>query len=200
MFNACELLAPDVSALGSLADAQMTFRGNVLSEAQALYPNDLARQAMYYDQFTFLCSVLDRNDRMTMAASIECRVPFLDYRLVEMTASLPSAVLFAGFKNKRLLRAALGSRLPAAVLRHRKWGFGVPWKRYLRQVEELRSLLLDLPKAPLLLDSPLDRALIKARTDAFLRGDDQAVPMIMQLMMTVVAWDQARTASPQFVA
>ena len=45
---------------------------------------------MYSDQHTFLCSVLDRNDRMTMGASIECRVPFLDYRLVEMLAALPS--------------------------------------------------------------------------------------------------------------
>ena len=47
-----------------------------------LYPGNLRRQALYFDQHTYLCSLLDRNDRCTMGASIECREPFLDQRLV----------------------------------------------------------------------------------------------------------------------
>ena len=58
------------------------------------------RQAMYLDQHTFLCYLLDRNDKMTMGASIECRVPFLDYRLVEGAARLPDSVLFRMGKGK----------------------------------------------------------------------------------------------------
>jgi asparagine synthase (glutamine-hydrolysing) len=196
MFNACDVLPLDLEKLGlSFAD-QLGYREQVLGEARMLYPDDLVRQAMYSDQHTFLCSVLDRNDRMTMGASIECRVPFLDYRLVEITASLPSSILFSAGRGKQLLRSALGSRLPDAVLRHRKWGFGVPWRRYLREVKELRSLLLDLPKAPLLLDSPLERSVIRTRVQSFLTGDDQPLSELIQMLMTTLAWDVVNGAKP----
>lgn len=191
LFNSCDVLPDDVEKLGLSASGQFPFREQVLTEARTLYPRDLARQAMYSDQHTFLCSVLDRNDRMTMAASIECRVPFLDYRLVEMLAAFPSSLLFRGRKSKWLLRAALGSRLPTAVLNHRKWGFGVPWKNYFRQVEELRSLLLDLPNAKLLLDSPLKRSSVQEHVFAFLNGDDRPFPLLLQLQMSVLAWEAA---------
>ena len=81
--------------------------------------NNRDLQAMYSDLHTFLGSILDRNDRMTMGASIECRVPFLDYRLVEMLAALPSSVLLAGKRNKHVLRQAVGDRLPEAVTQGR---------------------------------------------------------------------------------
>ena len=103
---------------------------------------------MYYDQHTFLCSLLDRNDRMTMAASIECRVPFLDYRIVERLAALPTHSFLRGSKGKYLLRKSLGSRLPDSILRHRKWGFGVPWSQYFRTVPWMRERLLALPDTP----------------------------------------------------
>src|SRR5262249_41595414 len=96
LFNACDVLPLDLEKLGLSFANQLGYREQVLGEARMLYPDDLVRQAMYSDQHTFLCSVLDRNDRMTMGASIECRVPFLDYRLVEMLAALPSSVLFMG--------------------------------------------------------------------------------------------------------
>src|SRR5206468_10192909 len=160
------VLPDNIRDLGFSAAVRFPYREQVLTDAQSLYPQDLARQAMYCDQHTFLCSLLDRNDRMTMGASIECRVPFLDYRLVEMMASLPSSVLFGAWRGKKLLRASLGSRLPTAVLRHRKWGFGVPWRRYLRQIREMRELLLELPNAPLLLDSEFERRLIQSQIQA----------------------------------
>jgi asparagine synthase (glutamine-hydrolysing) len=189
LFNACEILPSDLTSLGLAGSPQFAFRADVLNEARSLYPKDLARQAMYSDQHTFLCSVLDRNDRMTMGASIECRVPFLDYRLVEVLAALPSSVLFRGRKSKGLLRAALGSRLPSSILRHRKWGFGVPWKQYLRQVPELRVLLSDLPNNQLIMQSPLRRAVLEEQVKDFLAGVDQPFPLLMQLLMTTLSWE-----------
>jgi asparagine synthase (glutamine-hydrolysing) len=186
LFNACDVLPLDLREFGIATIGPLAYRDRVLSEARTLYPTDLARQAMYVDQHTFLCSVLDRNDRMTMAASIECRVPFLDYRLVEMLAALPSSDLFRGLQGKRLLRSSLGPRLPNAVLRHPKWGFGVPWKRYFREVAELRAALVDLHNAPVVLDSPLDRSAIKAQADAFLAGSDRSFPVLLQIVMTVL--------------
>ena len=188
LFNACDVLPVDLDQLGFPITSHFPYREQVLKEARALYPRDFARQAMYSDQHTFLCSILDRNDRMTMGASIECRVPFLDYRLVEMSAALPSSVLFTGRRSKGLLRAAVGNRLPAAVLKHRKWGFGVPWKRYLRQERELQSLLHDLPNASLVLDSPLKRSVIQSLIREFLKGDDRPFPIVMQMLMTTLAW------------
>ena len=195
LFNACDVLPADIEKLGLSSTAQFPYREQVLAEARNLYPTEPARQAMYSDQHTFLCSVLDRNDRMTMGASIECRVPFLDYRLVEMLAALPSSVLFMGQRSKGLLRAAVGRRLPPAVLQHRKWGFGVPWKQYLRQVEELRSLLGDLPHAQLIQESPLERSAVQRHVRAFLDGDDRPFALVMQILMTVLAWEAVNSGS-----
>jgi len=191
LFNACDVLPSDIQSIGLSANDGFPYRERVLAEARSLYPTDLARQAMYSDQHTFLCSVLDRNDRMTMGASIECRVPFLDYRLVEMLAALPSSLLFRGRRSKWLLRASVGDRLPSAVLKHRKWGFGVPWKNYFRQIEELRTLLLDLPNTRLILDSPLNRSSVQQHVLAFFNGDDRPFPLLLQIQMSVLAWEAA---------
>ena len=192
LYNACDVLPSDLESLGITVRGQFPYREQVLREAQSVYPKDLARQAMYSDQHTFLCSVLDRNDRMTMGASIECRVPFLDYRLVEQLAAFPSALLLRGLRTKWLLRAAVGDRLPAAVLTHRKWGFGVPWKKYMREVNDLRNHLLDLPNADLILDSPLDRTKLRSCINNFLTGDDQPLPALMQILMISIAWNVIR--------
>jgi len=194
LFNACEVLPADIAELGIADIPTLGYRERVLSEARTVYSNDLIRMAMYVDQHTFLCSVLDRNDRMTMGASIECRVPFLDYRLVEMVAALPSSTLFRCFQGKRLLRDSLGFRLPASVLRHRKWGFGVPWGRYLRESAELRQLITDLPNAALVRDSPLRRSALQRHVDVFLAGDDRPLPIVQQTLMTVLSMEAAKSA------
>jgi asparagine synthase (glutamine-hydrolysing) len=144
---------------------------------------------MYSDHHAFLCSVLDRNDRMTMGASIECRVPFLDYRLVEGLAALPTSSLL-GKQSKQLLRNALGDRLPTSVLRHPKWGFGVPWSAYLQNVPELRAMVQDLPQLDPIKDGPFSRKLLRARIRRFLEGDQSDGALVRQLMMVVV-WYQA---------
>jgi asparagine synthase (glutamine-hydrolysing) len=197
LFNSCDVLPEEIESLGVSSAGGFSYREQVLTEAQSLYPGDLARQAMYSDQHTFLCSVLDRNDRMTMGASIECRVPFLDYRLVEMLAALPSSVLFKGRRTKALLRRAVGFRLPKDILQHHKWGFGVPWKQYLRQEQELRSVLEELPNASLILESPLDRPVLKKNVREFLDGDDAPFPIVMQIMMTALSWEAVTAGMPQ---
>ena len=197
LYNACDTLPDDLQSIGLINDeVTPPFREQVQREAESLYPDDLVRQVMYSDQHTFLCSVLDRNDRMTMGASIECRVPFLDYRLVEGLAALPTSLLLGGSGTKPLLRRSLGDRLPTAVLRHPKWGFGVPWKRYLRDVPELRNTVEKLPSSALLLDAPFDRDRLKEQVRLFLRGDDSCFALILELLMTSEAWNAVqRTTS-----
>jgi asparagine synthase (glutamine-hydrolysing) len=190
LFNACDVLPEDLALLGLNPTGRFPFREQVISEARALYPGDAMRQAMYSDQHTHLCSLLDRNDRMTMGASIECRVPFLDYRLVEGTAALPSSVLLAGRRTKHLLRQAVGDRLPARVRNHRKWGFAVPWLRYLRQEPLLRDHVNNLPDLAPIRDGPFDRGRLRGMIGDFLGGNDRPGPLITQLVMTTI-WAQA---------
>jgi len=190
LFNACDVLPADLEPLGLKPTGQFGFRERILAEAGTVYPDDLVRQAMYSDAHTFLVSVLDRNDRMTMGASIECRVPFLDYRLVEGLAALPGATLFRGPGNKPLLRRAMGDRLPPQVLRHPKWGFGVPWGRYFREVPEFRDAVSRLPHKEPWASGILNRAALGQRVAAFLAGDDGQGSLIRSLFL-VAAWHRA---------
>jgi asparagine synthase (glutamine-hydrolysing) len=70
--------------------------------------------------------MLRKVDRMSMSASIEVRVPFLDHRLVEFAMSLPVSFKVREGKRKYLLRRVMTKRLPEKVLAHRKWGFSIP--------------------------------------------------------------------------
>lgn len=187
LFNACDIL-PGELLLGK--DGAISFnwpyRQQILAEARSLYPADRVRQAMYVDQHTFLCSLLDRNDRMTMGASIECRVPFLDYRLVETLAALPSKAFISRTQSKQLLRSALGHRLPQSVLKHAKWGFGVPWNKYLREFDEFTAIIRSLPKSDIVRNSPLDPVWLRSVVSDFLKGDDRHAILLRQLMMIQV--------------
>jgi asparagine synthase (glutamine-hydrolysing) len=190
LFNACEILPEDLEMLGMKPSLDFPYREAVLSEAKALYPDEPMRQAMYYDQHTHLCSILERNDRMTMGASIECRVPFFDYRLVETLAALPSSMLHSSRKSQYILRRSIGMRLPQAALRYRKWGFGLPWSHYFRQIKELRDLVSELPDTSIIMNGPFILSRIKKMVSNFENGDDTNEPLIRQLVMLTV-WDQA---------
>jgi len=83
-------------------------------------------------------------DKMSMAVSIECRVPFLDHRLVELAASIPADVKRPGTQLKAVLKRALAGKLPGRILHRRKRGFGAPigsW--FKRDLRPLRATLLD---------------------------------------------------------
>ncbi|HSE20430.1 MAG TPA: asparagine synthase (glutamine-hydrolyzing) [Pyrinomonadaceae bacterium] len=189
LFNACNLLPQTTGHHRQDGPPRFPYREEVLAEARALYPGEYMRQAMYSDQHTFLCSILDRNDRMTMGASIECRVPFLDYRLVETLAALPSAKLFSGPGTKPLLRRYAQRRLPPDVLRHRKWGFGVPWGRYFRTVPELRDQIRKLPCLALLREVPFHSDGLHSLISEFFHGADQHEALLKQLLMLAI-WYQ----------
>jgi asparagine synthase (glutamine-hydrolysing) len=76
--------------------------------------------------------LLVKADRMSMAASLEGRSPFLDYELVEWAARLPESQKMHGRQGKHLLKRAFAGYLPAEVLRHRKQGFGIPLGAWFR--------------------------------------------------------------------
>jgi asparagine synthase (glutamine-hydrolysing) len=74
--------------------------------------------------------ILAKVDRMTMASSLEARVPLLDHPLVEFACALPARLHVSGGRGKRLLRRALAGRVPDEVLDRPKQGFGVPLRAW----------------------------------------------------------------------
>jgi asparagine synthase (glutamine-hydrolysing) len=84
------------------------------------------------DLQTYLVRLLMKQDQMSMAASIESRVPYLDHAVVEHVASLPGRLKLHGLTTKAVLRAALRDVVPQAILKRRKMGFPVPVAGWLR--------------------------------------------------------------------
>ena len=87
------------------------------------------RRMLFFDTKIWLPDdLLIKADRMSMAASLELRVPFLDYRLVEFAAKMPSRYKINGSTHKFLLKEMMKGILPGEVLSRKKMGFPTPLK------------------------------------------------------------------------
>lgn len=94
------------------------------------------------DLQTYLVELLMKQDQMSMAASVESRVPFLDHEFVQYVVTLPEEMKLRGWRTKAILREALRDLIPPAIRKRRKMGFPVPvdsWfkERYAGVVDEL---------------------------------------------------------------
>ncbi len=100
------------------------------------------RRILYFDQTSWLPdNLLERGDRMTMAASIEARVPFLDHEVAAFVSSLPDDYRVRGLRGKWILREAGKQLIPERILTRPKVGFRVPVNEWFRG--EMREYLLD---------------------------------------------------------
>jgi len=104
---------------------------------------DLLHRLLYTDIKTYLVELLMKQDQMSMAASIESRVPFLDHVLVEFTASIPAKYSTSGLGGKCILKAAVADLLPKDITHRKKMGFPTPWAYWLAgpQLEDLERML-----------------------------------------------------------
>jgi asparagine synthase (glutamine-hydrolysing) len=137
--QAHRFLTPEfLKATESLAPAQQI--------AELLRPAEnwnLLDQMLYVDTKTWLPDdLLVKADKMTMANSVELRVPLLDHVVLEFAASLPPDFKVCGSQTKRVLKAAFAKLLPEEILNRKKAGFPVPYEGWLRnslkgQVEDI---------------------------------------------------------------
>jgi len=98
---------------------------------------------LYIDTKTWLPDdLLIKADKMTMANSLELRVPLLDHKVLEFAAALPPNLKVRRFTTKYLAKRALGRRVPKTILDRRKAGFPVPYESWLRK--DLRSWVHDV--------------------------------------------------------
>jgi asparagine synthase (glutamine-hydrolysing) len=130
---------------------------------ELLVPADVAvsplEALLRYDQRTYLEELLMKQDTMSMAASLESRVPFLDHRLVEWSASIPASAKLSGAIGKALVREAARAHLPKAVVDGPKRGFLVPLGRWLRTVGRASVEHYVRPNDPLFAQPMIERIL-----------------------------------------
>jgi asparagine synthase (glutamine-hydrolysing) len=184
LFNGSNIFPNDIEeTFGIHTLPKNEYRNQIYEEAKSLYPNNLQRQALYFDQHTYLCSLLDRNDRCTMGASIECREPFLDQRLITGLGSLEDKWLFTGKKGKFILKAAMQDRLPKAILKFKKVGLSAPWGDYITKSPAFKDELEAFAKSDLFQIPYFEHIKVKKLIENLQKGDTRMIPYIMPLFM-----------------
>ena len=106
---------------------------------------EMLQRLLYTDIKTYLVELLMKQDNMSMAASIESRVPFLDHVLVEFATRIPREVQIKGLAGKTILKKAVEDILPHEIIYRPKLGFPTPWSGWLAgpRLDTIRDMLLE---------------------------------------------------------
>lgn len=158
-------------------------------------PEDAAMREMFYINLTrWMPTLLDRKDRMSMAAGLELRVPFCDHRLVEYVWNIPWEMKFYRKREKGLLREALTGFLPDDVL----WRKKSPYPKthnpsYLKAVKDLTLDMLEESSSPILplisKNTVREFALsIKSDTNVPWFGQLMNAPQLLSYLLQVNYW------------
>ncbi|HEY4905592.1 MAG TPA: asparagine synthase (glutamine-hydrolyzing) [Candidatus Sulfotelmatobacter sp.] len=116
---------------------------------------DTLHRLLYTDIKTYLVELLMKQDQMSMAASVESRVPFLDHVLVEFAASIPARYATKALAGKLILKSAVEDLLPREIIHRQKMGFPTPWAYWLAgsQLDSLELMLTE--------DRTMDRGMFR---------------------------------------
>jgi asparagine synthase (glutamine-hydrolysing) len=139
----------------SAADQRQLLTSDLQTDGKSAYAGSMAvwerssgsllKRLLYTDINTYLVELLMKQDQMSMAASIESRVPFLDHFLVEFAAGIPSSYACKGLDGKQILKSAVEDLLPHSIIYRKKMGFPTPWSGWLagEQLKDLETLLTE---------------------------------------------------------
>ncbi|HEX6052849.1 MAG TPA: asparagine synthase (glutamine-hydrolyzing) [Gemmatimonadaceae bacterium] len=182
-------VAPEVVArlTGAPVDGALTERRRLLAEARV--SDDDVETLSRYELRTYLGCALDRMDRMSMACSLEGRVPFLDIPLVEHAVRMPTRLKLGRRTTKRVLKQLARRELSADVAGRSKSGFGVPLGDWFRSpvlspaMDRLRDP--SHPAAQYFDRSEIDRLVCEHATGQADHGES------LWLLANVYAWQEA---------
>ena len=138
-------------------------------------------RALYADQKTYLVELLMKQDQMSMACSIESRVPFLDHTLVEFAAQIPDKLKLRGSTQKYVLKKAVEGLLPRDIIYRRKMGFPTPLREWLLDARA-EPLYADLRSREGLLASCLDMREVDSLVERHRSGFEDATDRIWRLL------------------
>jgi asparagine synthase (glutamine-hydrolysing) len=100
-------------------------------------------------------------DRMSMAASLETRIPFLDYRLIEYMVQVDKDVKMQGWERKSVLRNTIGKQLPESIMNAPKKGFGIPLREWFKDQSFNTHIEKNLSKASTILDAEMVQKIVR---------------------------------------
>ena len=152
-----------------------------LRHRQAASGRSDLEQLLYADQKTYLVELLMKQDRMSMACSIESRVPFLDHPLVEFAARVPARLKIRGGEGKYILKRAVEDLLPRDIVYRKKMGFPTPLSQWLRG-PQLDTVFKSLTASNGLVASFTDMQALKALLNRHREGAEDATDRIWRLL------------------
>ncbi|HEX7065969.1 MAG TPA: asparagine synthase (glutamine-hydrolyzing) [Bacillales bacterium] len=184
------LLSPEWQKKLNLRDYVLSRFNDTMNETPALEgesPTDVKRRQLFYlNMHWFMAALLDRKDRMSMAASLEVRVPFADHRLVEYLWNVPWSVKMLDNREKGIFRRAMKGLLPDDVLYRKKSPYPKTFHpEYKKTVFQWFSEIVNTPSSPIL--QLMDKKKLQEIIDT--EGEAFDVPWYGQLM-----------AGPQLIA
>lgn len=136
---------------------------------------------LYADQKTYLVELLMKQDQMSMACSIESRVPFLDHKFVEFAATVPPHMKLRGAQGKYILKKAVEDLLPSSIIYRKKQGFPTPIGTWLRQ-GKAKPLLEYLRDPDGILAEYVDGRFVDHLLEEHSRGAIEATDRIWRLL------------------
>ena len=151
---------------------------------------------LYADQKTYLVELLMKQDQMSMACSLESRVPFLDHPFVEFSTRVPDRLKIRNGEGKYILKKAVEDLLPHEIIYRKKMGFPTPLRQWLLdpRAEPLYACLRD-PDG--LLAAYTDRAELDSLLVRHQRGGEDATDRIWRLLNLQIWGDQFLTGRTQ---
>lgn len=184
-----KILNPDVSALlvGTIHRYDQ-----VITDLTVCDPSDLG---FFTDLGLYIPDdLLPLSDRMSMAHSLEVRVPFLDHYLVEFAARIPARLKVNGMQKKYIFRKTIAPWIPRQHFKRPKQGFSVPVASWLRG--SLRTMLCDLAESQAWHDSPwLNQTAIKQMIDEHLTGSHNHESRLWAVLC-FHEWERQSRATP----
>jgi asparagine synthase (glutamine-hydrolysing) len=161
------------------------------------YPGkDPVGRLQFIDQHTYLPDqILALTDRMSLANSLEVRVPFLDYRLVRLAQKIPTALKQVDGDFKIALKRALGDRLPEEILTRPKWGFDTPLQSWVR-VPAIFKALQGLTTGAIVREGLVSKAAVRSLVSSRERVSTQARRAWSLLILEVWLRVRSRPSAP----
>ena len=148
----------------------------------------LLSRMLYADQKTYLVELLMKQDQMSMATSIESRVPFLDHQFLALAMSLPDRMKIRGSEQKYVLKKAVEDLLPHDIVYRKKMGFPTPLRQWFR--DPASAALLDSLLSPdSFLASRLDLTLVRQLLERHRAGLEDATDRLWRLL-NLELWGQ----------
>lgn len=142
--------------------------------------------ALFHHKVQLPDDFLVKVDRMSMASSLETRVPFLDFRLVEFMLRVSKDVKMHRYTRKSVLRNAMGSKLPTELLKGSKRGFSVPLREWFKD-KAFESKLDSLSSTDFGLDQSIVRAIVEEN-----KAGRQDLGYFIWILFVLQAWHSKR--------